>query len=175
MTVTADEARRAVAEIGAGFARERSSLIPLMQHTQQTFGYLPSVAMEEIAAHAKVAPVDVWGAATFYNQFRLLPPGKYPIRVCMGTACHLAGGKLVLRALERELDINVGNITMDGNFSLERVACIGCCMLAPVVTIQDRVYAKMSPFRVEEELIPYKQEVEKQQAGQEEGPEKKSG
>ncbi len=167
MRLTADQIRGAIAEIAAGFNRDRNSLIPLMQRTQESFGYLPTVAMEEIAVYVEVAPVDVWGVATFYDQFRLLPPGKYPVRVCMGTACHLAGGKLCVQALERELGIKVGNITKDGNFSLERVACIGCCTLAPVITIGDNIYPRMSPFKIEEALIPYRQEIEKGQASQE--------
>ncbi len=166
MKLTTDQIRGGIAEIAAGFNRDRNSLIPLMQRTQESFGYLPTVAMEEIAAYLEVAPVDVWGVATFYDQFRLLPPGKYPVSVCMGTACHLAGGKLCLQALERDLGIRVGNITTDGNFSLERVACIGCCTLAPVFTIGDKIYPRMSPFKIEEALIPYRQEIEKGQASQ---------
>jgi NADH-quinone oxidoreductase subunit E len=76
----------------------------------------------------------------------------------MGTACHLAGGRVVLEALERELKIKVGETSNDGHFSLERVACIGCCMLAPVAVIKEKIYPKMSPFKVEEALIPYRQE-----------------
>jgi NADH-quinone oxidoreductase subunit E len=102
-------------------------------------------------------PIDVWGVVTFFNQFRLTPLGKNHVKVCMGTACHLAGGRLVLEALERELNIKVGKTSEDGHFSLERVACIGCCMLAPVTVIKDKIYPKMSPMKVEESLIPYRQ------------------
>jgi NADH-quinone oxidoreductase subunit E len=77
----------------------------------------------------------------------------------MGTACHLAGGRLILDALERELNIKVGETSKDGDFSLERVACIGCCMLAPVIVIKDKIHPRMTPFKVEEALIPYKQEA----------------
>lgn len=80
----------------------------------------------------------------------------------MGTACHLRGGKLVLEALERELEIKVGETTKDANFSLERVACIGCCMLAPVMVVGDKIYPRMTPFKVEEALIPYKQETQQE-------------
>jgi NADH-quinone oxidoreductase subunit E len=98
--------------------------------------------------------------ATFYNQFRFAPLGRCHSVVCMGTACHLAGGKLISDALERELGIKVGETAADGSFSLERVACIGCCMLAPVAVIKDRIYPKMTPFKVEEALVPYKQETQ---------------
>jgi NADH-quinone oxidoreductase subunit E len=83
----------------------------------------------------------------------------------MGTACHLAGGRLVLEALERELEIEVGETSGDGNFSLERVACIGCCMLAPVVVIKDKIHPKMTPFRIEESLTSYRQEVDSVRKG----------
>jgi len=116
--------------------------------------------MQEIARFLEISEIEVYGVATFYNQFRFLPLGKHHVRVCMGTACHLAGGKLVLEALERELDIKVGETTKDANFSLERVACVGCCMLAPVMVTGDKIYSRMTPFKVEEALVPYKQETQ---------------
>ena len=118
--------------------------------------------MQEIARFLEISQVEVYGVATFYNQFRFVPLGKHHIRVCMGTACHLARGKLVLEALERELDIKVGETTKDANFSLERVACVGCCMLAPVMVTGDKIYSRMTPFKVEEALIPYKQEIQQE-------------
>lgn len=118
--------------------------------------------MQEIARFLEMSEIEVYGVATFYNQFRFVPLGKHHIRVCMGTACHLARGKLVLEALERELDIKVGETTKDANFSLERVACVGCCMLAPVMVTGDKIYSRMTPFKVEEALIPYKQEIQQE-------------
>ncbi len=132
--------------------KDRSRLISLLQEVQQEFGYLPQEAMLEIAQFLGLPPSNVYGVATFFNQFRLTPVGKHPIRVCLGTACHLAGGKLVLEAVERELGIKVGTVTEDGRFGLERVACIGCCALAPVMTINDNVYPKLTPVKVEEVL-----------------------
>jgi len=137
---------------------ERNGLIPIMLEIQKEFGYLPKEAMEKVAEFLGIKPIDVWGVATFFNHFRLTPLGKNHVKVCMGTACHLAGGRLVQEALERELKIKVGETSTDGHFSLERVACIGCCMLAPVAVIKDKIYSKMSPFKVEESLIPYRQE-----------------
>jgi NADH-quinone oxidoreductase subunit E len=138
--------------------REKNGLIPILLEIQKEFGYLPKEAMKRTAEFLGMKPVDVWGVATFFNQFRLTPLGKNHFKVCMGTACHLAGGRLVLEALERELNIKVGETSADGYFSLERVACIGCCMLAPVMVIKDKIHPKMSPFKVEESLIPYRQE-----------------
>lgn len=138
--------------------KEKNGLILLLLEIQEEFGYLPKEAMKRVAEFLGMKPVDVWGVATFFNQFRLTPLGKNHVKVCMGTACHLAGGRLVLEALERELSIKVGETSEDGQFSLERVACIGCCMLAPVTVIKDKIYPKMTPFKVEEALIPYRQE-----------------
>ena len=112
--------------------------------------------MLAVAKFLEVPGSTVYSIATFYNQFRFTPLGKYPVRVCMGTACHMAGGILVLEAMVRELDIEVGNITPDHEFSLDRVACIGCCALAPVVTIDDTVYPRMTSTRVEEVLVSIK-------------------
>jgi NADH-quinone oxidoreductase subunit E len=137
---------------------EHNGLISILLEIQKEFGYLPKEAMLGVVKFLGMKPIDVWGVATFFNQFRLTPVGKNHVKVCMGTACHLAGGRQVLEALERELSIKVGETSADGHFSLERVACIGCCMLAPVTVIKDKIYPKMSPFKVEESLIPYRQE-----------------
>jgi len=140
------------------YKNKKNGLIPILLEIQKELGYLPKETMKRVAHFLGIKPIDVWGVATFFNQFRLTPLGKNHVKVCMGTACHLAGGRLVLEALQRELSIKVGETSTDGHFSLERVACIGCCMLAPVVMIKDRIYPKMSPFKVEEYLIPYRQE-----------------
>ncbi len=149
-----------IAEILGRHKKEKRNLIPLLQEIQTRLGYLPKKTLQKIANFLEMPEVEVWGVATFYNQFRFVPLGKYHTMVCMGTACHLAGGKLILEALERELSIKVGATSADGNFSLERVACIGCCMLAPVIVISGKIYPKMTPFKVEEVLIPYRQEAQ---------------
>jgi len=149
-----------LSETLSSYSREKRNLIPLLQECQTKLGYLPEEVMQEIAAFLGIPKVEVYGVATFYNQFRFVPLGKHHTKVCMGTACHLRGGKLVLEALERELDIKVGETTKDANFSLERVACIGCCMLAPVMVVRDKIYPRMTPFKVEEALVPYKQEAQ---------------
>jgi len=162
--ITDEQASRAIAETLGHYEKEKKNLIPLLQEVQTRLGYLPRKALQEIADFLSMPDIDVWGVATFYNQFRFAPLGKYHTVVCMGTACHLAGGRLILEALERELKLKVGETAEDGNFSLERVACIGCCMLAPVVVIKDKIHPKMTPFKVEEALIPYKQEAQSEKS-----------
>ena len=162
--VTEEQVDQVIAEIFGSYKKDRKNLIPLLQEVQTRLGYLPKEAMQKIADFLEMPEVEVWGVATFYNQFRFVPLGKYHTVVCMGTACHLAGGRLILEALERELDIKVGQTAEDGNFSLERVACIGCCMLAPVIVIKDKIHPKMTPFKVEEALVSYKQETQKEKS-----------
>lgn len=151
----------------SSYSKERGNLIPLLQEIQARLGYLPKEVMQETADFLAIPEVEVYGVASFYNQFRFVPLGKHHTRVCMGTACHLAGGKLILEALERELGIKVGETSEDGEFSLERVACVGCCMLAPVMIAGDDIHPRMTPFKVEEALIPYKQEIQRESSNKE--------
>lgn len=155
-----EQTSQAIANILSRYSKEKKNLIRLLQEVQTKLGYLPKQALQKTAQFLGMPDVEIWGVATFYNQFRFVPLGKYHTTVCMGTACHLAGGRLISDALERELEIKVGQTSEDRNFSLERVACIGCCMLAPVVVVNNRIYPKMTPFKVEESLIPYKQEAQ---------------
>jgi NADH-quinone oxidoreductase subunit E len=162
--ITKEQANQEVAKILGSHKKDKKNLIPLLQEVQTKLGYLPKKTMQEIAGFLEMPKVEVWGVATFYNQFRFVPLGKNHTVVCMGTACHLAGGRLILEALERELDIKVGETDEAGSFSLERVACIGCCMLAPVIVIKDKIHPKMTPFKVEEALVSYKQETQKEKS-----------
>jgi NADH-quinone oxidoreductase subunit E len=148
-----EELEKQFEEILTPNKQEKRRLIAVLQEVQQKLGYLPKEAMLRIASFLDIPPSAVYSVATFYNQFRFVPPGKHPVSVCMGTACHMAGGKLVLDAMARELDIEVGGVTEDRKFSLDRVACIGCCALAPVVTVGDAIYARMKPPGVEEVLF----------------------
>ena len=148
-----EELDQELAEVLTPVRKDRRYLISLLQEVQQQLGYISKEAMLAIADFLGIAGSTVYGIATFFNQFRFTPLGKHPVTVCMGTACHLAGGKLVLEAMARELDIEVGGITPDHEFSLDRVACIGCCALAPVAVIGDSVYPRMTPPKVEEVLV----------------------
>ncbi|MCL0095212.1 NADH-quinone oxidoreductase subunit NuoE [Dehalococcoidia bacterium] len=150
------EEKEALDRILASHKRERAKLIPILQEVQVQLGYLPEQAMLEIAEYLQIDGSAVYGVATFYNQFRLTPPGKHPVKVCMGTACHMKGGTFVLEAWERELNIKVGETTPDGEFSLERVACVGCCTMAPVTVFEETVHGKMTPARIEGILAPFR-------------------
>ncbi len=145
-------------QIFASCKVERKELIPLLQEIQEKLGYLSDDAMKAAAEFLHIPPSAVYGVATFYNQFRFVPAGKHPLKICLGTACHIQGSKLIMEAMERELDIKAGNVTPDHEFSLDRVACVGCCALAPVIIDKKTVYPRMTPFKVEEVLALLKEE-----------------
>jgi NADH-quinone oxidoreductase subunit E len=131
----------------------RQELIPILQDTQKTFRYLPAKAIHEISQFLDMPESTVYGVATFYARFKLNPPGNKIIRVCRGTACHVRGTGKVLAEFEKILEIKAGETTPDREYTLETVACIGACALAPVVTINDEVFAKMTPRKVAELLV----------------------
>jgi NADH-quinone oxidoreductase subunit E len=126
--------------------REGSGLIEAFHTTQETYGYLPRRALEDIASEMHLPFSRVFGVASFYSQFRLEPVGKHVISVCMGTACHVAGAPLVAEAFAQELDIAVGDTTPDLLFTLQTVNCIGACALAPAVRLgEDETYGRVTP------------------------------
>ena len=131
---------------------EKQELIPILQETQEQFRYLPAAAMKEIAGFLHIPESTVYGVSTFYAQFKLTPLGKKIIRVCRGTACHVRGASKVLTELENRLGIKAGETTDDLEYTLETVACIGACALAPTMTIGGETYGKMTPNKVAEVL-----------------------
>ena len=148
-----------VSEILAGFPQgRRETLIPILQAVQEVFGYLPEEALGAVAAHLGVSAAKVYGVATFYNQFRLLPVGKHTVRVCRGTACHVRGSKLLLDNFAGELKIKPGETTPDGEFTLETVACLGACSIAPVVTVDDDFHGAVQPRNISKILKQYREE-----------------
>ena len=149
-----EETRRALKGIG----RRRENLIPILQKVQSRLGYLPREAMSEIAAFLGIPEIDVYGVVTFYNQFRLNPPGKHAIRVCLGTACHMKGGYIALDAWKRRLEIGEGETTADREFDLDTVACVGCCTMAPVTVVDERPEGKVEPTKVDGILLAFEQE-----------------
>lgn len=128
---------------------QKWSLIPLLQRVQGEFGYIPPETIAPIAKALHLFPSEVQGVITFYAQFSLKPKGKYVIRVCRGTACHVKGGKTILRLVKQNLGIDEGENTEDLKFSLETVACLGACALSPVMMVNKNYFGKMNPKRVE--------------------------
>lgn len=131
------------------YKTDRSHLIPILQMIQKAIAFLPTEALHIVAAHLEISAAEVYGVATFYNQFRFTPPGKYPFKICLGTACHVKGGEIILENVERKLEIKEGETTPDREFSVERVACVGCCALAPVAMIGETLHGNMAPSKVE--------------------------
>jgi NADH-quinone oxidoreductase subunit E len=120
-------------------------LIPLLQSAQDHFGYIPRRAISYISGVTGIPESEVYGVITFYSQFRLQPMGKYVIRACAGTACHVSGAKTIIETIEDELGIEVGGTSKDGLFTFQTVACIGCCSLAPVIMINDDTHGRLTP------------------------------
>jgi NADH-quinone oxidoreductase subunit E len=129
---------------GAG----RDSLIPILQEVQEAEGFLSREAVVRIGRHLGLPASKIYGVATFYNQFRFQPLGRNHIQLCRGTACHVKGSAALLEAVKRELKIDAGQTTRDGQFSLEVVACIGACGLAPVICINGEFHAKCTPKKL---------------------------
>lgn len=142
------ENQTGIADILAGYPADRGSLIPILQDIQERFGYLPENALEELERLMGISANEIYGVATFYAQFRFVPPGEHTIRVCQGTACHVRGGRQILVQFEQCLGTKAGETTADGRFNLERVACLGCCALAPVVTVDGKVHAAVTAKKV---------------------------
>ncbi|WP_319585319.1 NADH-quinone oxidoreductase subunit NuoE [uncultured Desulfobulbus sp.] len=128
----------------AHYGQERDNLIPLLQEVQERFHFLSPEAVQAVADHLELSENDVYGVATFYAQFRFVPPGLHHIKVCEGTACHVRGSDRILDAISRSTGLKPGQTSDDGQFSLERVACFGSCALAPVVVVDDKVYGRMT-------------------------------
>jgi NADH-quinone oxidoreductase subunit E len=134
----------------------RDSLIPILQDVQGAQGYLSRESVVRIGGHLKLPASKIYGVATFYNQFRFHPVGKYHILVCRGTACHVKGSAAVLEAIESDLKIKAGETTRDGLFSIEVVACIGACGLAPVICVNGDVHAGLEPAKIKGILDSYR-------------------
>ena len=137
-------------DILSSFRGERGELIPILQQVQKEFGYLPEDAMKKVARFLKTSESTLYGVATFYAQFRLKPAGKKQVMVCRGTACHVKGARQILEEVEKKLGIKEGETTPDNEYSLNTVACIGCCSLSPTIMIDEKVEANLTPGRVEE-------------------------
>ncbi len=138
----------------------RSHLIGLLQDVQEIYGYVPEIAMMDIAEFLHLPTSSVYGVATFYNQFRLTPLGKNVINVCRGTACHVKDSANILASLENELGISVGMTTRDKEFTLEEVACIGACSIAPVISINGEYFGRLKSKEIPKLIANFKKTKE---------------
>lgn len=134
------------------YAEVKGSLITILQHTQDIYGYLPKEAIELISEKTGIATSEIMGVGTFYTQFRFEPVGKYLIMLCQGTACHVNSSELILQTIKDELGIDDGQTTEDGLFSLKCVACLGCCSLSPVMMINEDTYGSLTPDKTKKIL-----------------------
>mgnify|MGYP006288456497 CR=1 FL=1 len=148
------EAKDIVTEIGG----EPEMAIPLLQEIQKRHGYLSEDLLEAVACESGIPAADLYGVATFYSQFRFVPSGKHLIKVCKGTACHVSGADVLSSTISDVLGIDEGGTTSDLLFSLESVACLGCCSLAPVVMIDEKVYGKLTASKIRKIIKGYQDE-----------------
>ncbi len=147
-----------VKDIIQEFKTVKGGLIPALHEIQQIYGYLPEEALKVLSEGLNIPMTEIYGVASFYHLFSLEPKGKHIIRVCLGTACYVKGGQNLLNRLSQELNVEVGKTSSDGKFTLEATRCLGACGLAPVMTIDDKVYAKVTLEDVGRILYEYIEE-----------------
>jgi len=134
---------------------EEGALIPVLQEAQEVYGYLSEELLAAIGKRLQIPLSRIFGVVTFYAQFYTTPRGRYTVRVCRGTACHVRGGKYVLKAVQQALGIGEGETTPDFKFTFETVACLGACALSPVLLVNKNYYGKLTPAKVEQVLKQY--------------------
>lgn len=134
-------------------------LMPVLQEAQETFGYLPLEILQLISKYLKIPMAEIYGVATFYSQFTFIPKGENIISVCLGTACYVKGAQAILEEIENILGIKAGNTTPDLKFSIDSTRCVGDCSLAPVIVINEDVYAKVTKDKIKALIEKYRNEV----------------
>ena len=152
-----------IKKITEQFENKTGSLISILQMIQKKYGYLSQEAISMLADELKLSEHEIFGVATFYTQFKFTKPGKHQIKVCLGTACHVRGGHGIMEEVERQLNIKHGETTKYSQFSLERVACMGCCALAPVIVVDNDIYGKVATTKVKNILAKFKENGGKKQ------------
>ena len=140
---------------------QSGTMIPLLQSAQDSYGYIPEKVIHYISEMVKIPAAEIYGVITFYSQFRLKPLGENVIRICEGTACHVNGAKSILNILQEELSISVGETSDDGKFTLQSVACIGCCSLAPVIMINNETFGNLTTKSLKKVLKNFTKPVKK--------------
>ena len=142
-------------DICNSFNNEPGELINILHQTQTIFGYIPSEVQEIIAEQLNIPVAKVYGVVTFYSFFTMVPKGKHPISICTGTACYVRGAEDIINEFKKKLNINIGETTKDGKYSLSSLRCVGACGLAPVVLVGEKVYGRVSPDSVANILAEY--------------------
>jgi len=146
--------------IVAKHENKKGQLIPILQEVQRAEGYLSRESMREISKLTNITVAEIYGVATFYSMFRLKPQGKYTIRICKGTACHVSGAKTIMETLKETLHLAPDEDTTEDNlFTITEVACLGCCSLAPVIMINDKTYGKLTSAKIPGIIEAFKKEV----------------
>jgi len=151
-----DSHLRQIKEICDSLGNDPGELITILHRTQNVFGYLPEEVQRAVAHNLGISVAKVFGVVSFYSFFTMTPKGKYPISLCLGTACYVRGAENVLDEFKKQLGIEVGGVTPDGKFSLDCLRCVGACGLAPVVMIGEKVYGRLTPSMVKDVLAEYK-------------------
>ncbi len=141
--------------VQSGFSGNPDELISMLQHCQKTYGYISRMGAEQIADSLGISTAQVYSVASFFAQFRFEKPGENHIRVCLGTACHVQSGQRLSQEIQARLHIQSGQTTPDGRFDFEEVACLGCCAQAPVLEVNGKIYAKMTPEKLRKVLDQY--------------------
>jgi len=142
------------------YRNDEHELINVLHETQDALGYLPIEVQHAIASELNISDAKVYGVVTFYSFFTMLPRGKFDISICMGTACYVKGNELILDEFKRRLNINVGETTRDGIFTLSTLRCVGACSLAPVVSVGNKVFGNVTPLQVKKIIDEYVEKAE---------------
>lgn len=147
----------AIDDIIEKYQDQRGQVIAALQDIQERYYYLPKQALQIVSEKMKIPLSRIYSIATFYNAFSLVPKGKYQTKVCLGTTCYVRGGEQLQKSLEEELNISIGETTADRKFSIDSVHCLGCCSIAPVITVNNKVYGRLQEEKVKEIINKYKQ------------------
>ncbi len=137
------------------YGGEAGALIPLLQSAQESYGYIPAGAIDAISEITGIPAADIYGVITFYAQFRLRPLGRYLVKVCDGTACHVNGSRAIINAIAEALRLESGDTTGDGLFTVQQVACLGCCSLSPAMMVNEETYGRLTPKKIQQILKEY--------------------
>lgn len=164
MTTTTDQKMTALKQFIAGVMEKEQSdsyLIAVLHKAQELYGYITTEAMDEISLEMGIPTAHIWGVATFYHYFNLAPPGRHVISVCLGTACYVKGAAQIVQTIKDELNIDFGEVTEDGLFSLQPARCLGACGLAPVVMIDDKIHGELTPKKMIATIKDYRKKAAK--------------